>query len=67
MVRKMSKSKGNVIDPLDIINGISLDDLVAKRTANLMNPKQAEAIAKQTRKDYPDGFLALVRMRCVFH
>lgn len=55
---KMSKSKGNVIDPLDIINGISLDELVAKRTANLMNPKQAEAIAKQTRKDYPDGFLA---------
>ena len=55
---KMSKSKGNVIDPLDIINGISLDELVAKRTANLMNPKQAETIAKQTRKDYPDGFLA---------
>lgn len=55
---KMSKSKGNVIDPLDIINGISIDDLVAKRSANLMNPKQAEAIAKQTRKDYPDGFLA---------
>ncbi len=55
---KMSKSKGNVIDPLDIINGISLDELVAKRTANLMNPKQAEVIAKQTRKDYPDGFLA---------
>lgn len=55
---KMSKSKGNVIDPLDIINGISLNDLVAKRSSNLMNPKQAEAIAKQTRKDYPDGFLA---------
>lgn len=53
---KMSKSKGNIIDPLDIINGISIDDLVKKRTANLMNPKQAEKIAKQTQKDYPDGF-----------
>lgn len=55
---KMSKSKGNIIDPLDIINGISIDELVAKRTANLMNPKQAESIGKQTRKDYPDGFMA---------
>ncbi len=55
---KMSKSKGNIIDPLDIINGISLDELVSKRSANLMNPKQAESIAKQTRKDYPDGFMA---------
>lgn len=55
---KMSKSKGNVIDPLDIINGISLDELVAKRTTSLMNPKQAETIAKQTSKDYPAGFLA---------
>lgn len=55
---KMSKSKGNVIDPLDIINGIGLEELVIKRTANLMNPKQAESITKQTRKDYPDGFLA---------
>lgn len=54
---KMSKSKGNIIDPLDIIDGISLEDLTAKRTANLMNPKQAETIAKQTKKDYPDGFL----------
>ena len=55
---KMSKSKGNIIDPIDIIDGIQLPELVAKRTANLMNPKQAEAIAKQTNKDYPVGFIA---------
>jgi valyl-tRNA synthetase len=55
---KMSKSKGNIIDPLDLVDGISLDDLVSKRTRNLMNPKQAEGIVKQTRKDYPDGFQA---------
>ena len=53
---KMSKSKGNVIDPIDLIDGIDLDSLVAKRTTGLMNPKQAESIAKQTREDYPDGF-----------
>lgn len=55
---KMSKSKGNIIDPLDIIDGISPEELVTKRTANLLNPRQAESIAKQTKKDYPDGFLA---------
>lgn len=55
---KMSKSKGNIIDPLDLIDGISLEDLVTKRASNLMNPKQADAIAKQTKKDYPDGFQA---------
>jgi valyl-tRNA synthetase len=54
---KMSKSKGNVIDPLDLVDGISLEDLITKRTQNLMNPKQAEAISKLTAKDYPDGFL----------
>ncbi len=52
---KMSKSKGNVIDPIDLIDGITLEDLVTKRTSNLMNPKQAESIAKLTRKDFPDG------------
>ncbi|HET9113665.1 MAG TPA: valine--tRNA ligase [Burkholderiales bacterium] len=55
---KMSKSKGNVIDPLDLIDGIDLDSLIAKRTSGMMNPKQAAAIAKQTRVDYPHGFSA---------
>ena len=56
--QKMSKSKGNTIDPLDLIDGISIDDLVTKRTQNLMNPKQKESIEKLSKKDYPTGFQA---------
>jgi valyl-tRNA synthetase len=52
---KMSKSKGNVIDPLDMIDGISLEDLLEKRTGNMMQPKMAEKIKKQTAKQFPNG------------
>jgi valyl-tRNA synthetase len=53
--QKMSKSKGNVLDPLDIVDGIDLESLVAKRTSGMMQPKLAEKIAKQTRNEFPDG------------
>ena len=56
--QKMSKSKGNVIDPLDMIDGISLAALVEKRTGNMMQPQLAEKIRKQTEKEFPNGIEA---------
>lgn len=53
--QKMSKSKGNVIDPLDMIDGISLDDLINKRTDNMMQPQLAEKIRQRTARQFPDG------------
>ncbi|MDX1705992.1 valine--tRNA ligase [Pseudidiomarina sp.] len=56
--QKMSKSKGNVLDPLDMIDGIELDSLIAKRTANMMQPQLETKIAKRTAQQFPEGINA---------
>ena len=53
--QKMSKSKGNILDPIDLIDGVSLENLLAKRTEGMMQPQLKEKIIKQTKKQFPDG------------
>lgn len=63
----MSKSKGNVLDPLDLIDGVSLTELIRKRTTGLMNPKQAESIEKLPASSFRKGFPHSGPMRCALH
>jgi valyl-tRNA synthetase len=56
--QKMSKSKGNVLDPLDLIDGVDVETLVAKNTGNMMDPRQAEKVAQRTRRAFPEGIPA---------
>ena len=56
--QKMSKSKGNVLDPIDLIDGVDVETLVAKSTANMMDPRRTDKVAKRTRAHYPNGIPA---------
>lgn len=56
--QKMSKSKGNILDPLDLIDGIDVESLVIKRTSGLIRPQMAATIAQATRREFPDGISA---------
>ena len=56
--KKMSKSKGNVLDPIDLIDGIDLDSLIEKRTRNMMQPRLKERVEKATRQQFKDGIAA---------